>query len=120
MGGLISMLRRMQSISNEAERLSSLVEMKAGKVGVLLQAPISGAIFANVLFWMFVAGLLKGDLFPEFSMDKGASSTALLETPLANSIQFFKVLAWSFIAGFAERFVPDILDRVATKGQAGG
>jgi hypothetical protein len=37
---------------------------------------------------------------------------------LVDARDFFKLLIWAFIAGFAERFVPDVLDRVVARGRA--
>ncbi len=36
---------------------------------------------------------------------------------LIDASDFFKLLIWAFVAGFAERFVPDVLDRVVARGR---
>lgn len=35
---------------------------------------------------------------------------------LAGRLDFFKLLIWAFLAGFAERLVPDVLDSIANRG----
>jgi uncharacterized membrane protein YgcG len=39
---------------------------------------------------------------------------------LGGGSDFFKLLIWAFVAGFAERFVPDVLDRIVARSQAVG
>lgn len=67
-----------------------------------------GGIFAVILEYVFIGGFLQGSLFPEFkSADKpGAVPDVLTLAVMA------KVVIFSFLAGFAERLVPDALDRL--------
>ena len=71
------MMRRLQSISDVGKRLSSLVEMEsmAGTIIIVSQSLITGAIFANVLFWVFTSGLVQGDFFPQWPFNSSISSS---------------------------------------------
>jgi amino acid permease len=69
-----------------------------------------GALFANVLMLTFVGGLVAGSIFPSFS----ATSWSDLGFRLPD---WSKLLVWSFIAGFSERFVPDLLDNLILRSQ---
>jgi hypothetical protein len=70
---------------------------------------------------MFVGGILKGSIFPEFALvsDVGAQGLSFFHftwyTLPKNSEEYGKLFLWAFIAGFAERLVPDSLDRLASK-----
>jgi hypothetical protein len=78
-----------------------------------------GIIGAVMIYLIFAGGLLKSDLFPEFictAPDKGCDdfhgfvSNWMPKDAAANA----KAIVWGFIAGFSERFVPNILNRLAT------
>ncbi len=120
-GGFVSLLRRLQSVSIEGSRLLGLIEMEYGKWSLLFQSLFSGSIFALILLLIFAAGLVKGDLFPDLHelAAKGNTNFVELLWPLSeeNTGEFHKLLVWSFIAGFAEQFVPDILDQLTTRQQ---
>lgn len=209
-GGLVSMLQRIQAASSNADALHSIDSLSNGWRGIFL-APLSGAIFASLLFALFAGGILKGSVFPEIrasaarpvndpattvwkqrpkqpesnvpgtanqrldaqpgappastpaqasspastegavdtptaqqgqSPPKGAEgaqaagagptpagsrvvsstgtnalpfSSFLTDTGPASGPDFALLIVWAFIAGFAERLVPDTLNRLVTK-----
>jgi len=112
-GGLVSLWRRLQVTPAVDRRLDGILEFEYGRMTIMFQSFISGAIFAFVLMLIFAAGLAEGTLFPSFKVE-GDQTTFLdvLTCTAGKSEQVAKLLVWSFIAGFAERFVPDFLDRL--------
>lgn len=194
MGGFVSALQRIQSPPTEGDSLYNLSLLFHGSNSVFV-APITGAIFATLLYLMFAAGVLQGTFFPNIftpgkngdtitSNKTGTSGKANSEvtpttseaanasdssnaTQLSNSangdtntinrmactptleknekannskapakgLNVFEFLArsgpvdgeayalliiWCFIAGFAERFVPDALDRLISNKKPSG
>lgn len=111
MGGAISTVRKLQSINLSGNADLNLLELERGR-GSIAVSPFLGAAFAVVLLYIFVAGMLKGSLFPDFN----GTPNSLFACDLANCADRAKLLIWSFIAGFAEQFVPDRLDDIAKKG----
>jgi hypothetical protein len=63
MGGFVSALQRIQSQPTEGDSLYNLSLLFHGSNSVFV-APISGAIFAILLYLMFAAGILQGTFFP--------------------------------------------------------
>jgi hypothetical protein len=116
LGGFVSMQRRIGQIPGNGDPLLSIFQLNSG-LSTLYLAPVSGAIFALLLFFIFLGRLLQGGLFPDVSRVSrfywGINEWAHEEPALSLA----KLLVWSFIAGFAERFVPDILDRLVARGQ---
>lgn len=176
MGGFVSALRRIQTPRTEGDALYNLSLLFHGSKSVFV-APVSGSIFAILLYLMFTAGVLSGTFFPtvftpggKFSentdvtkpaakartaddqgseasppivSDASASQTGEPGTDVRpsptpkpvpeqgmNVIDFLQrsgpaagedfalLIIWCFIAGFAERFVPDALDRLIANGRA--
>jgi hypothetical protein len=118
MGGLLSLQQRYQSASRDGDPIDSISQLMHNWPKVFLPA-INGAIFAFVLYMLVRAGLLAGDVFPKFSSEDNKNGLVLLDflrqgRPEAAS-DYAKLIVWSFIAGFAERFVPDTLSRFINK-----
>ena len=120
-GGFVSAQRRVQSVSNRGESTLDLIELST-LTGTLL-APITGAVFAAVLFMMFTGTLLSGGLFPTIATPKDSVADGMIleaftkGTGPATGGDWAKLLVWCFISGFAERFVPDALDRLVSRSE---
>lgn len=129
LGGFVSALRRMYVF----QRVFPLRFFKrANRVDAYLVIysmipSLVGGIAAVALYLIFAARLIEGGLFPSFAADQTPASPALDEfkdfvanwQPRSNP-DYAKALVWSFIAGFSERFVPDILERLAASERSGG
>lgn len=77
----------------------------------IVGAQLLGAVFALVLMFTFIGGLVQGSLFPRIQADSW--TTLAIRVP-----DWCKLLVWAFIAGFSERFVPDLLDNLMLRGRS--
>ncbi len=152
-GAFISMQQRIQSAPSEGDPIYSFSVLTHGIFGIFL-APISGAIFAVVLYLLFAGGILEGKVFPKFTSvqntkvsvpatanptEGSASATTTSgttaqapepppkpimladfskETGPVSAVDYALLLIWAFIAGFAERFVPDALNKLVARSEA--
>ena len=128
-GGMISAVRRLLDVESTDTNTLTYIDLKYGWRNILL-APVYGATFSLVLLLFFTSGLLTGDLFPaittitEDEAKRAAKSTVsqvmhefFVNTYPMTGADCAKLIVWSFIAGFAEKFVPDTLDRLIARSQ---
>jgi hypothetical protein len=117
-GGFVSSQRRMQNIRTDGDPLLSVFGLDNAGYFLWL-SPMLGAIFALVLTVMFVGGFLKGSVFPDFyspKLNEGITFFDFVWYTLPKSGEDYgKLFVWAFLAGFAERLVPDSLDRLGSK-----
>lgn len=111
LGGLISSQRRVQSIPSVGESLTDMTNLHFFRSSLTVSA-MSGAIFAAILCMLFASGLLSGSLFPTVDL---SDRTPFDPSVHMTSADLGRLLIWCFIAGFAERFVPDTLDRLVSR-----
>jgi hypothetical protein len=66
-----------------------------------------------LLYLLFISGLLAGNMFPSFVTDnQGASSEGLktlFQVHCPDAANYAKVMFWSFVAGFSEKFATNII-----------
>jgi hypothetical protein len=116
-GGFVSIQQRLNKIGNE-----ELTLLSESWTSILL-IPIYGGIFSLILYILFLSSLIQSSLFPEFYIP--AFSTPQVTV---NDIQKFltecypktgpdlaKLIFWSFVAGFSERYVPQIIQTLTSK-----
>lgn len=128
LGAFTSVMRRMRADAEQhgggsESTYKELTALAYGKIGIAFSL-VFGAVFALVLMLLFESGLagvvfndkLVAQIFPALPLDfgKAGCSTPGCWLGFTNvaSASFAKMLVWSFIAGFAEQFVPDALHRL--------
>jgi hypothetical protein len=113
-GGYVSSLRRLQDLQfGKGDPIVGIYGLKSAAYFMWL-SPMLGAIFAVILVLLFVGGVLTGSVFPAFQTPESVNGLS----EFVKGLSFVKpndyalLLLWSFVAGFAERFVPDNLDKM--------
>ncbi len=100
LGAYISIQRRLQNTADGGDPVIGVLALH--EFNSVLRFPlIAGGVFAVVLYLVLAGEFLTGSLFPEF--EDGVPR---------NTVQWANLFIWAFIAGFAERLVPDTLDRL--------
>lgn len=78
MGGFVSALQRIQSPPTEGDSLYNLSLLFHGSKAIFV-APITGAIFAIMLYLMFTAGIFKGTFFPNIYTPSGGGDYVVVD-----------------------------------------
>ncbi len=115
-GGFVSIQQRLRTVSDQE------LELLTKSWFQILLVPIFGGVFALVLYCIFLSGIVSGDLFPDFYIpkppeagpDKNFMFELFTKTYPSTGKDFAKFLFWSFVAGFSERFVPQIITKVTS------
>jgi nitrate/nitrite transporter NarK len=132
LGGFVSALRRFYSFDPTVDSGPAL-RIFGRSIGYLLIysliPPLIGLVGALVIYVMFAGGLVNGPMFPTFAeiVDNcpGHPPTCLTHfqhflndwKPVTNA-DYAKAFIWGFIAGFSERFVPDMLSKLSAQSDA--
>jgi hypothetical protein len=117
-GGFVSIQQRVKNFGDEELDLLSLSWFQ------ILLIPVYGGIFALVLYLAFLSNIVESPLFPHFASPPFSQplpstqdiASFFAKTYPATGADLTKLLFWSFVAGFSERFVPQILDTVQSRG----
>ena len=111
-GGFVSIQQRIKNFGDEELELLSLSWYQ------VLLIPVYGGIFSLVLYLCFLSGIVEGPLFPSFAGPAFSPPVPTVQDLAAFFSQTYpatgkdltKLLFWSFVAGFSERLVPQIIN----------
>jgi len=117
-GGFVSIQQRLHKVVDEE------LELLSHSWYAILLIPLYGGIFALLLYVIFLSGLIKGHLFPEFYIPPFYDPPTELDvirflgdTVPKSGPDLAKLIFWCFLAGFSERLVPQIIARVSQSMQ---
>lgn len=119
-GGTANAYRRLQRLQATEPTLREQVP-RALAVLQVYASPVVGAVFAAVLYVLFLAGLLQGELFPTFdcAAEPFTDFAAFADCGPSTNSDVAMALVWAFVAGFGEKLVPNVLDRFIAPAPAG-
>lgn len=125
-GAAISSIERLYRLDPKHEPFKTWLAIKHGTFTLGL-SPFIGFVFALVFYALFNGGLLSGSLFPHLSCWNGVGSMlhrgAWLNGKgcegVSPNAEVAKLFAWGFLSGWAERMVPDVLNKLAPQAPSG-
>ena len=110
-GGYVSVHRGLANL-NDGET----VEL-AASWWAIIAPPFVGGVLALALYLLILSNILGGSLFPRFEPLPGARSGifSLVDQHADGLTEYAKLFFWSFVAGFNQRYVVDIIESVKAK-----
>lgn len=115
-GGFVSIQQRMKDVKDEELDLLSRSWFQ------ILLIPVYGGIFALVLYLAFLSGIVEGALFPRLTIPVFGTPPStqdmknlFISTYPTTGVDLGKLIFWSFVAGFSERLVPQIISKTENR-----
>ncbi len=115
-GSFVGIHRSLNQLNDD-----DLVDLSSSWLGLIVPSFVGG-ILAFVLYMMFLGNIVSGVLFPTFVPNadyvaKGVTNIeALFYQHASNGLpDYGKLLFWSFVAGFNQKYVVDVIDSVRSK-----
>lgn len=129
-GATISTLMRLHKMDPRRDPLMVWMSLHRGSASIWM-SPVLGVVFGLIMLLVLRSGIVSGQAFPDFNLsywDLGGVDRYIEECSRAASDEddecrklyrgYTALLVWCFVAGWAERLVPDVLDRLANQARA--
>lgn len=106
-GGVISTYFRLKDVAPSTVATNAILQIYV--------TPLIAGMLGWICYAFFLTGMLEGPLFPRFT-GQGTNyvdlDSVLAIKPLS-VLDAAKALLWAFVAGFSEKLIPNILDKLA-------
>jgi hypothetical protein len=112
LGGYVSVHQGLGDLKD-----AEVVELSASWWAVILP-PFVGGVLAVVMYFLFLSEIVQGTLFPAFEPKEGARKgiESILDQQAKGDMKdYAKLFFWSFVAGFNQKYVVDIINSVKAK-----
>lgn len=111
-GGYVGVHRNLSSLTDIEVR-----ELSTSWLGLIVPSFVGG-ILACVLYTLFVSGIISGELFPRIVVDVGEippGFEAVFHQHADGASEYAKLLFWSFVAGFNQKYVVDVIESIKSR-----
>lgn len=122
-GAAVSTTMRFYKIDSRHEPFLTWMNLRQGLLSIMV-SPFLGATFAVIFMLMIKGELVDGLLFPSLDPLCWNNMFPILDKQLCLKADgknihadVAKLLTWSFISGWTERLVPDVLDKLETQAK---
>jgi hypothetical protein len=116
-GGAVSTIQRIQAMPTNSSALTNVTALQGVHIA-LVSSPLIGGVSAGLLFFLCAGGELPSSIFPSianWSTTPAYDLHVFSDFGAEKAIDAAKLVVWSFIAGFSERFIPDTVSRFTAK-----
>ena len=115
-GGYVGIHKNLNILSDD-----EISQMSSSWLGLIVPSFIGG-ILACLLYLLFISGIISGQLFPrivadvvEAGMKKPSSFAVIFHQHADGAPEYAKLLFWSFVAGFNQKYVVDIIESIKNR-----
>lgn len=118
-GAVVSTTIRIYKFDTRHEPLLTWLNLERGKIFVYV-TPFLGMIFALIFLLVMHGGIIEGALFPNLA-DAAEGCWDNLhpvkegKEGCTQYADISKIIIWCFLAGWSERLVPDVLDKLSNQ-----
>jgi len=114
-GGIVATFQRLKNVPADSHHFKNPVSNNLAIIQVYT-SPLVAGIFSLVLMLFFVSGALEGFMTPNFIGGNGNFTSVrefLISIKPSGNVDVAKCYTWCFIAGYSEKIIPTILDKMA-------